>query len=73
MKSKAPARHVGSHTCAGCGKRSYGSRRDAKTAMKRWGDSQGMSAYACPNGDGWHFGHKPAALIRGLIGREDIA
>jgi hypothetical protein len=58
------------HTCADCGKQTYQSRADAKAAMKRWGDSQGCHAYRC--GDGWHFGHKPAALVRGLIGREDI-
>ena len=70
IKGSWPDSHLRTSTCPDCGKRTYLSRKDARRAMKRWGDTAGYNVYRC--GDGWHFGHKPTALRRGLTTRERL-
>lgn len=56
--------------CAECGKRSYKSRKDGKTAIRSWHPGQGMSAYPCPVIDGfWHIGHLPGVVREGWVSR----
>lgn len=46
-------------TCV-CGKILYKSRKDAKRlARYRHPGKKGLSAYYCPYGNGWHYGHLP--------------
>lgn len=60
--------------CEACGKRSYPSRRAAKTAA-RHAHKGSMNAYPCPNRpEGfepvWHVGHLPDAVRRGWITKD---
>lgn len=51
--------------CGECGKKSYGTRKDAKDAAKRLYPGDKLSIYQCVLG--WHIGHLPKRVIRGLI------
>ncbi|GLY55340.1 hypothetical protein Lesp01_89950 [Lentzea sp. NBRC 102530] len=49
-------RHRGHCTCA-CGKRGYGSRKEARTIAKNLYPSDHMNAYRCDKSPYFHFGH----------------
>lgn len=46
--------------CPTCGKRTFGTRHDAKRAAKKAHPNDRMSIYRC--GVGWHYGHLPPAV-----------
>lgn len=56
--------------CPETGKLRFSDRSRAKRAGKEVG--KGMNAYYCEHCDNWHFGHLPAQVKRGAIGREDL-
>jgi hypothetical protein len=65
--------HVG--TCATCGKRCYPSKAHAKkVARSLRGDRSGqhLSAYRCGDTAYWHLGHLLRAVVRGVMGRDEI-
>ena len=62
-------------TCR-CGKRGFLKRADAARERRGHRDRTHLGVYRCPAQDEpprWHLGHKPAALTRGDICRDDIA
>jgi len=61
----------GHGTCPGCGKRIYGSRRDARRAGRVLHPSERLSPYECESegGRGWHLGHLPPGVRAGVINR----
>lgn len=58
--------------CEVCGKFSYGSRGNAKRAIRNLhpSDISKMAAYRCPEGLGFHIGHLSDQVKAGSIGRE---
>lgn len=56
--------------CPDCGKRRYIKRAGAKAVIKSLPDNRAMREYRCPVGEGWHIGHLPSAVRRGL--RSDV-
>lgn len=72
------AHHIGQkwHTCTDCGKRAYGTRRDAKTALRNHPTPTGMHVYRCAGSGLWHFGHNyglPRATHRRIERRRRTA
>lgn len=55
-----------------CGKRSYRRKLDAKTVRRIHGGDH-LSVYRCTASGYWHIGHRPSALTRGDISRDDVA
>lgn len=51
--------------CSTCGKWCYPTRKAARRAARAFHPGHPMRAYQC--GDWWHYGHKPAWLIRGEV------
>ena len=49
-------RQVPYSTCAGCGKRGYYTRHDARTIRRRLG-GDGLSVYVCHISGAWRLGH----------------
>jgi len=68
-------RRFGGVTCARCGKKGYGSKREAKAAVKQLaqiGKRHGkLHPYRC--GEVWHLGHLPENVARGRASRRDLA
>lgn len=64
------SRHHGD--CAVCGKKRYGSRKDARAAARALYPGDHLSAYRCA--DAWHYGHLSAYVIaRGATPRPSRA
>ena len=55
-----------------CGKRSYWSRREARVRKRQHSDRKGLNVYRCNESQLFHIGHKPKALGRGQITRDQI-
>lgn len=68
MGSRAGGSEVRYEGTCPCGKRSYGSRKQAKAAGKKIYPGDHLSAYRCrTNPNEWHFGHLHSLTIeRGL-------
>lgn len=62
--------HMGLSTCPDCGKRRYGSRKDAKRAARARHPGDHLAEYRC--GGFWHVGHLPQAAALGLAGRAEV-
>ena len=63
------------------GKRSYWSRKEARKQRRLlrkqkqsdgYRSAKGLSAYYCPICHGWHVGHLPQPVARGVASRQDI-
>ena len=57
-------------TCTQCGKRTYHSKADARLVKRRLPGH--VAAYRCPTGPGWHLGHLPTVVLRGVVGRDQL-
>ncbi|TDC33119.1 hypothetical protein [Micromonospora sp. KC213] len=68
-----PDRHqLHASYCDGHQKRLYGSRNDAKGAIRRQHD-KGMRAYLCELVAGhWHIGHLPKDVLKGRVTAAEI-
>lgn len=62
----------GGETCPATGKRTWRSRRDAKKVAKRVNPGEHMSAFRCAGCDGWHLGHLPRGVAKGIYDRDDL-
>ena len=62
-----------SEPCSFCGKVSYPTRADAKSARKKFHPSQGLNVYRCIGNDlVFHLGHLPPDVVRGDASRDDL-
>lgn len=59
-------------TCPTCHKRTFRRRKDARQAARRAHPDDHMAAYACPTGDGWHYGHLPTDVRKGRATRGEV-
>jgi hypothetical protein len=61
-------------TCEQCGKRTFVSRKQAKAyARVAFPGDRGLNAYECPlGGTGYHIGHMPEPVKKGIEGRDAI-
>ena len=57
-------------TCPDCNKRAYHSKSGARIVKRRLPGH--ISVYRCPTGAGWHLGHLPVMVLRGLAGRDQL-
>jgi hypothetical protein len=55
-----------------CGKREYESRKEARAALRKLEPGGKGSAYRCERFGGWHWGHLPAAVVRGDASRDEL-
>lgn len=56
-----------------CGKRGYLTRKLAARARRGHPHKTNLGIYRCPtHNDTWHLGHRPPALTRGDISRDQI-
>lgn len=53
------------NTCPDCGKKSYRTRKAARKMRRVYHPGDRQSAYECPYGNGWHYGHTPTYGRRG--------
>jgi hypothetical protein len=53
-------------TCGPCGKRTFATRKKAQKTAKQI-PGRGLHAYKCPTNEGWHLGHLPDAVVRGIV------
>jgi len=56
-----------SSVCSVCGKQSFTSKALAKRMAKRVDAT--MRVYFCESSKGWHMGHLPRAVLRGITDR----
>lgn len=66
-----PGKPIAWVTCRDCTKRTYHSKSDARLVRRRIPGR--LTVYRCPVGAGWHLGHLPAMVVRGLAGRDQLA
>lgn len=64
--------------CPACGKKTYPSKKAAKSAAKKLYPDDHLSAYQCrstkevrPTPAPWHFGHLDERIVTGKMGRRD--
>lgn len=57
-----------------CGKRAYWSRSEARARKRQHQDRKGLNVYRCNQSRNrvFHIGHKPKALRRGDITRDEV-
>lgn len=56
---------------SGCAKVRYVNRSAARRARQQIGD-RGLRPYRCADCGGWHLGHLPSVVRRGLKSRDEI-
>ena len=68
MAQAAARNRTGYHgDCPDCGKRRYGTRKDAKGIARKAHAGENMIEYRC--GDYWHLSHAPHHVVRRGIER----
>ena len=56
--------------CSECGKKTYASKKAARSAARSLHPGEQMNAYRC--GTGWHYGHLDRRVIAGELAKEDV-
>lgn len=65
-------KHTAIGTCPACKKQIWRTRKDAETAMHARFPASDLSAYPCPAGHGYHFGHLAPQAKSGEVDRRDL-